>query len=413
MSNTPTRDIPRVSPDTDRFSARGTSAPRIALKWHELEANVVIEALNTDASVGLTTPESAERLSTYGSNELEGRGLKSAWLIVWEQLTSLMMLILIAAAAVSIFLGDYSDSIAIGAIVVLNVLLGFAQEYRAEKALVALTKLAVPHVRVRRDARPRKIPSTLVVPGDIVLVEAGTSFRQTAGFWKARTFKPRRLPSPANHYRFAKRTARCPRPELAIGDRRNMIFMGTFVTNGHAQAVVTETGMRTELGRIAQLIHSRRPRAYAAAAPPQSARQDACGRGPRDCDPDFCPWPAARRSSQTDVLAAVSLGVAAVPEGLPAVVTIALTLGAQRMLKRNALIRKLSAVEALGSVNVICSDKTGTLTENRMTVTVLELADRTMQIDKRPNYKKIRETRTLRTPDSDSCSPAPRFATTP
>ena len=134
MSNTPTRDTPCVSSAADRFSARGPSAPRTALKWYELEADVVLEALKADASVGLTTPESAERLSTYGSNELEGRGLKSGWLIVWEQLTSLMMLILLAAAAVSIFLGDYSDSIAIGAILALNVLLGFAQEYRAEKA---------------------------------------------------------------------------------------------------------------------------------------------------------------------------------------------------------------------------------------------------------------------------------------
>jgi Ca2+-transporting ATPase len=389
MSNTPTRDIPRVSRAADRFSARGPSAPRIALKWHELAANVVLEALNTDASVGLTTPKSAERLSTYGSNELEGRGPKSAWLIVWEQLTSLMMLILLAAAAVSIFLGDYSDSIAIGAIVALSVLLGFAQEYRAEKALVALKKLAVPHVRVRRDARPRENPSTLVVPGDIVLVEAGDFVPADCRILEGTNLQTQEASLTGESLPVRKTDCALPASELAIGDRRNMIFMGTFVINGHAEAVVTETGIYTELGRIAQLIHA----------------------------VDRAPTPLQRRLSQLAkmlaaaalaivtlifvlgllrgeplkimLLAAVSLGVAAVPEGLPAVVTIALTLGAQRMLKRKALIRKLSAVEALGSVNVICSDKTGTLTENRMAVTVLELPDRTIQMDQRHNHEKI------------------------
>jgi P-type Ca2+ transporter type 2C len=389
MSNTPTRDTPCVSPAADRFRAKGPSAPRTALKWRELEANVVLEALKTDTSVGLTTSESAERLSAYGSNELEGRGLKSAWLIVWEQVTSLMMLILLAAAAVSIFLGDYSDSIAIGAIVVLNALLGFAQEYRAEKALVALKKLAVPHVRVRRDARTQEISSSLVVPGDIVLVEAGDFVPADCRILESTNLQTQEASLTGESLPVRKTDRALPGSELAIGDRRNMIFMGTFVINGHGEAVVTETGMYTELGRIAQLIHA----------------------------VDRAPTPLQRRLNQLAkmlaaaalaivtlifvlgllrgeplklmFLAAVSLGVAAVPEGLPAVVTIALTLGAQRMLKRKALIRKLSAVEALGSVNVICSDKTGTLTENRMAVTVLELPDRTIQIDKLHNDEKL------------------------
>ena len=339
--------------------------------------------------MGLTTPESAERLSTYGSNELEGRGLKSGWLIVWEQLTSLMMLILLAAAAVSIFLGDYSDSIAIGAIVVLNALLGFAQEYRAEKALVALKKLAVPHVRVRRDARAQEVFSSLVVPGDIVLVEAGDFVPADCRILASTNLQTQEASLTGESLPVRKTDRALPGSELPIGDRRNMIFMGTFVINGHAEAVVTETGMYTELGRIAQLIHA----------------------------VDRAPTPLQRRLNQLAkmlaaaalaivtlifvlgllrgeplklmFLAAVSLGVAAVPEGLPAVVTIALTFGAQRMLKRKALIRKLSAVEALGSVNVICSDKTGTLTENRMAVTVLELPDRTIQINKLHTHDKI------------------------
>ena len=389
MSNTPTRDTPSVSPAAGRFSARGPRASRIALKWHALDANVVLEALEANVSAGLTTTESAQRLSTYGSNELEGRGLKSAWLIVWEQLTPVMMLILLAAAAVSLFLGDYSDSFAIGAIVVLNVLLGFTQEYRAEKALAALKKLAVPHVRVRRDARAQEIPSSLVVPGDIVLVEAGDFVPADCRVLASSNLQTQEASLTGESLHLRKTDRALQEHELAIGDRQNMIFMGTFVINGHAEAVVTETGMHTELGRIAQLIHA----------------------------VDRAPTPLQRRLNQLAkmlaaaalaivtlifvlgllrgeplklmFLAAVSLGVAAVPEGLPAVVTIALTLGAQRMLKRKALIRKLSAVEALGSVNVICSDKTGTLTENRMAVTVLELPDRTIQINKLPNHEKL------------------------
>ena len=380
MSNMPIRDSPSAYPAADRLSTKATRVSRTSPKWHELDSNVVLEELKTDPSLGLTTPEATQRLSEYGSNELEARGLKSAWLIVWEQLTSLMMLILIAATAVSIFLGDYGDSIAIGAIVVLNVLLGFAQEYRAEKVLVALKKLAVPHVRVRRDLRVQEVSTSVVVPGDIVLVEAGDFVPADCRILESTNLQTQEASLTGESQPVSKTDRALPRSELAIGDRRNMMYMGTFVTNGHGQVVVTETGMRTELGRIAELIHG----------------------------VDRAPTPLQRRLNQLAktlaaaalaivtlifvlgllrgeplklmFLAAVSLGVAAVPEGLPAVVTIALTLGAQRMLKRKALIRKLSAVEALGSVNVICSDKTGTLTEDRMAVSVFELADHTVQV---------------------------------
>jgi Ca2+-transporting ATPase len=390
MSNMPIRDSPPAYPAADRLAAKETSVSRTSPKWHELDSKIVLEEFKADPALGLTTAEATQRLSDFGSNELEAHGLKSPWLIVWEQLTSLMLLILIAATAVSIFLGDYGDGIAIGAIVVLNVLLGFVQEYRAEKALLALKQLAVPRVRVRRDARVQEVSSSVVVPGDIVLVEAGDFVPADCRILESTNLQTQEASLTGESQPVRKTDRALPDSELAIGDRRNMMYTGTFVTNGHAQAVVTETGMRTELGRIAQLIHG----------------------------VDRAPTPLQRRLNQLAktlaaaalaivtlifvlgllrgeplklmFLAAVSLGVAAVPEGLPAVVTIALTLGAQRMLKRKALIRKLSAVEALGSVNVICSDKTGTLTENRMAVAVIELADRTVQVRDRHLQETIR-----------------------
>jgi Ca2+-transporting ATPase len=390
MSNTRTRESPSAYPVADRLSTKETSASRTSPAWHQLDSNVVLEKLKTDTALGLTTPEATQRLADYGCNELEARGLKSPWLIVWEQLTSLMMLILIAATGVSIFLGDYGDSIAIGAIVVLNVLLGFAQEYRAEKALVALQKLAVPRVRVRRNAHVQEVSASVVVPGDIVLVEAGDFVPADCRILESMNVQTQEASLTGESQPVRKTNRALPHSELAIGDRRNMMYMGTFVINGHAQAVVTETGMRTELGRIAELIHG-----VERAPTPLQRRLNRLAKTLATAalaivTVIFVLGLLRGEPLKLMFLSAVSLGVAAVPEGLPAVITIALTLGAQRMLKRKALIRKLSAVEALGSVNVICSDKTGTLTENRMAVAVLELADRTVRVREPRSEDKIR-----------------------
>ena len=351
---------------------------------------MVAELLHSDVVKGITNAEATRRLREYGRNELQTRGTRHAWLILWEQLTALMVLILIAAAGVSLLLGDYSDAIAIGAIVVLNVLLGFTQEYRAEKAIFALKKLAVPLVRARREAQVVEIPSTRVVPGDIVLLESGNLVPADCRLIESVNLQMQEASLTGESQAVRKTTDALPYSNVALGDRRNMVYMGTFVASGRGQAIITETGMHTELGHIAEMIH----------------------------DVEQKPTPLQRRLNQLAMLlavvalcivalifvlgrlqgeplklmflAAVSIGVAAVPEGLPAVVTIALTLGAQRMLKRKALIRKLSAVEALGSVSIICSDKTGTLTENRMAVAVLQLVDDVVNVQKSNIFEKAR-----------------------
>jgi Ca2+-transporting ATPase len=360
-------------------------------KWHELDSNVVVQLLNSDTARGLVPRDAARRLSDYGRNELEARGIQSPWRIVWEQLTALMVLILIAATAVSVVLGDYSDGIAIGTIVFLNVLLGFTQEYRAEKAIVALRKLATPHVRVRRDAQVQEIPSPLVVPGDIVLLEAGNLVPADCRVIESANLQTQEASLTGESQPVRKIAGALSDSGVSLGDRRNMAYMGTFVTNGRGQGIVTATGMRTELGRIAQMIHG-----VERAPTPLQRRLNQLARTLAAATLGIVALIFALGLLRGEplklmFLAAVSIGVAAVPEGLPAVVTIALALGAQRMFKRKALIRKLSAVEALGSVNVICSDKTGTLTENRMAVAILQLADRKMQVRETHTLEKSQE----------------------
>ena len=342
--------------------------------WHQLEPTAVVRQHSTDATHGLSTTEAARRLIQYGPNELAERGGKSPWRIAWEQLTATMVVILIVAAVVSATLGDYSDTIVIAAIVVLNAMLGFTQEYRAERAIAALKKLAVPTVRVRRDGHLQDLAARELVPGDIVLLEAGHVVPADGRVLESMNLRIQEAALTGESEAVDKSVPPLGMADLPIGDRHNMAYMGTLVTYGRGQVVVTATGMRTELGGIAALLETMQPEPT-----PLQRRLDQLGR-----------WLALIALAIVTVifgvgllrgeelklmfLTAVSMAVAAVPEGLPAVVTIALALGAQRMLGRHALIRKLSAVETLGSVTVICSDKTGTLTENRMTVTTLDVA---------------------------------------
>jgi P-type Ca2+ transporter type 2C len=348
--------------------------------WHNLNTDEVLNKLQSDSLKGLTSGEAAERLSRYGPNVLVEKEQKSPWLILWEQLTAVMVLILLIAAIITIFLREYTDAVVIIVIVIINTILGFSQEYRAEKAMAALKKLAVPFIRVRRDGHVREILAHDLVPGDIVVFEAGNIVPADCRILEGFNLRIQEAALTGESEPVEKDPDAVVSSEAPLGDRYTMAYMGTIITYGRGLAAVTGTGMNTELGAIAAMIQKveREPT-------PLQKRLDQLGKKLAVIALlliGVLVIIGLVRGNSLGVifLTAISMAVAAVPEGLPAVVTIALALGAQRMLKKRALIRKLPAVETLGSVTVICSDKTGTLTENNMTAVILETADQRVDL---------------------------------
>jgi Ca2+-transporting ATPase len=341
--------------------------------WYTMTPDAALRELRVDAHQGLSEDEAARRLARHGPNRLVERSLRSPWRILADQLRGVMTLILVAAAIISGLLGDYKDTIVILAIVLLNVALGYSQESRAEHAMAALKRMATPGVRVRRGGHEHMIPSPTLVPGDIIVLEVGTIVPADGRLLDARTLRTQEAALTGESAPVEKRVAAIIGADVPIGDRYDIVHMGTTVTYGRGTAVVTETGMRTELGRVAELLQD-----VESEATPLQRRLDDVGK-----------WLALLalplilvivglgllrgENLKLLLLTGVSVAVAAIPEGLPAIVTISLALSAQRMLKRQALIRKLPAVETLGSVTVICTDKTGTLTQNRMTVATLDI----------------------------------------
>lgn len=351
------------------------------LSWYKLEPAETLTQLGTDAAQGLTEAEASRHLAEHGPNELIERGAKSPWRILWEQFTATMVVILIVAAVIAGSLGELKDTIAILSIVVLFGLLGFFQEYRAEKAMAALKKLAVPNVRVYREGQVREISARELVPGDVILLEAGNLVPADCRLLESANLRIQEATLTGESEPVEKMAASLAGPDLPLGDRRNMAYMGTVVTYGRGRAVVTETGMQTELGHIAGLIQG-----VAQEQTPLQRRLDQVGKmlavvALGIAGVIFLQGWLRGEELRLIFLTMVSIAVAIIPEGLPAVVTITLALGAQRMLRRQALIRKLPAVETLGSVTIICSDKTGTLTENRMTVTVIDVAGHRLDLN--------------------------------
>ena len=342
--------------------------------WHTLAAEDVAGKLSSNLPNGLSDDVAAARLQEVGTNELVETGGRSGWLIVWEQISGPMVVLLAVAAVVSLALGEYLDAGAILAIIVLNAILGFVQDYRAEKALAALKKLAVPSVRVRRGGHVLEISARQLVPGDLVMLEVGNLVPADCRIVESANLKVQEAALTGESEAVQKHVGPLSAADLPLGDRTNMAYMGTVITYGHGLGLVTGTGMRTQLGDIAMSLQTVRPEPT-----PLQRRLAQLGRTLAVVAVGIVAliftiglW--LGESPQLMLMTALSMAVAVVPEGLPAVATVALALGARRMFKRQALIRKLPAVETLGSVTVICSDKTGTLTENRMTVTVLDVA---------------------------------------
>ena len=375
--------MPSASPTRAATTASPTSSPTdrpAGTDWHRLNTDAALQALDTSRG-GLVTAEAEARLARVGRNELIDRGAKKPLAILWEQLTAVMVLILIGAALLSLALGKMLEAGAIGAIVVLFALLGFVQEYRAEKAIAALKKLAVPSVRVVRNGVVAETPAPHIVPGDIIVLEAGSIVPADLRLIETANLRIEEAALTGESEPVDKQTDPIDRDELALGDRRNMAYSGTQISYGRGQGVAVATGMATELGRIATLLQDVAPKAT-----PLQQRLDKVGKqlavlGLVVALAVVAIGAAAGESFSDLVLTAISVAVAVIPEGLPAVVTVTLAIGSQRMLRRNALVRKLPAVETLGSVTVICSDKTGTLTQNRMTVTVIEATGHRIALD--------------------------------
>lgn len=355
---------------------------KAAAVWHSLEVDKSLELLKTNAETGLTPQEVEQRLQKYGPNELEETAGRSAWEILVDQFKNIMLLMLIAVAIISGVLDllawqqgslkpgelPFKDTIAILAIVVLNGILGYVQESRAEKALAALKKLSSPNVRVIRDGKPLEVVAKDLVPGDVMLVEAGVQFAADGRLIEESNLQVRESALTGEAEAVNKRAKLILPEETSLGDRINLVFQGTEVVQGRAKILVTNTGMQTELGKIAAMLQ-----AVESEPTPLQQRMTQLGNvlvtGSLILVAIVVAGGLLRGGNLQELLeVSLSMAVAVVPEGLPAVITVTLALGTQRMVRQNALIRKLPAVETLGSVTTICSDKTGTLTQNKMVV---------------------------------------------
>ena len=351
--------------------------PNTNVHWHQHSAEETAELLTTHLNQGLNTEEAQTLLAQYGPNELQERARPTFWHLLLNQFKQFLILILIVAAIVSFLLGEYVEAGAIITIVILNAVLGVVQESKAEKALAALQKMTAREARVVREGHVLSIQARELVPGDLVILETGNYIPADVRLVEAVNLRIDEASLTGESVPVEKKAEGTLPPQAPLGDRYNMAYMGTLVSYGRGRGLVVATGMRTQFGLIAEMIQ-----AYEEEQTPLQVKLDQLGKwlgvgALAVCGVVFGVGIWQGRSVLDMFLAAVSLAIAAVPEGLPAVVTICLALGMQEMIHRHALIRKLPAVETLGSATVICSDKTGTLTQNEMTA-VQAYADSTL-----------------------------------
>jgi len=349
-------------------------------EWYQIDMNTVIDLQQTSLTAGLEEQDVEVRLVENGKNELQEAVRKSPITQFLNQFKDFMVLVLVGATLISGLLGEYLDAITIVAIIIMNAILGFAQEYRAERSLRALKQLTSPMANVIRGGKTLQIPASLLVTGDLVILDSGDRIPADLRLTEANSLYVEESALTGESLPVNKHNREIDIDSLPLGDQKNIGFMGTMVTRGTARGIVVRTGMDTEMGKIAHLIQSTE-----SGETPLQHRLEQLGKiligvaialtivvvlaGIIHGQPAYGMF-----------LAGVSLAVAAIPEGLPAIVTIALAMGVQRMIKRRAIVRKLPSVETLGCASVICSDKTGTLTQNKMTVTHLWVDGKLMEV---------------------------------
>ena len=348
------------------------------MNWHLEQVEKVLQLTGSSES-GLSTAEVEKRAIEYGPNEITGAKKKPAIFLFLNQFKDFMILVLIAAAVISGLIGDLTDTIVIITIIILNAIVGFIQEFRAERAIEALKKMTVINATVIRNNAVTTVSSIALVPGDIVLLEAGNILPADIRLWETFQLKINESSLTGESLAVAKHTAALTNPDLTVGDYRNMAFKGTHVSYGRGKGIVVAIGMSTELGKIASLLQQ------PGMQTPLQKRLAKFGRNLAYiilviCAVVFVVGYLRGEEIVLMLLTSLSLAVAAIPEALPAVITVALAIGASKLVKKNALVRKLPAVETLGSVTYICTDKTGTLTLNKMTVD--EIAGNDFQISK-------------------------------
>lgn len=348
--------------------------------WHQWSSEALLERFGVTREQGLTDEEAQKRREEAGWNELQEGERISPILLFLNQFKDFMMLVLMGATLISGFLGEYLDAVTIIAIIILNGVLGFIQEFRAERSLRALKELSAPHANVLRQGVVKNIPARELVPGDIVLLESGDRIPADIRWLSTNSLDVEESALTGESHPVGKHAGVLSESDVPLGDQKNIGFMGTMITRGTGRGIVIRTGMDTEMGKIADLIQNTEVQET-----PLQRRLEQLGKiliymalgltvvvvllGILQGQP-----------ANSMFFAGVSLAVAAIPEGLPAIVTIALALGVQRMIKRKAIVRKLPSVETLGCATVICSDKTGTLTQNKMTVTRLWLEGRSLEV---------------------------------